>query len=426
MFTARALLTICFVSLSPLASAKDIFVDPSAASAGNGSKQKPYNNLQTLLKSGNVKGGDRVILKPGHYGKLTLYKKNNKSEVILQSEVKHKAVFSKIDIRDSDFWSVEGVKVILDQKTPPKARNLVDVETGSNHVRVSNSLIQSAENSSNWGEAEWNTKVKSGIFSRGEDVVYSGNIIRNVNFGITAMGHRAIVKDNVIEDFAGDGLRGLGNDSLFERNVVKNCHSVSKNHDDGFQSWSMNKNWKVGVSVVKNVILRRNVFIANERSNNNPKCDMQGIGMFDGMFENWIIENNIVVVDHWHGLTVTGAKNVRILNNTVFDPTGRKPGPAWIRVEDHKNGTKSKGNLVANNLANSFQFPDGGVLQLQNQIIRNPHALFVDPDNHDYRLKPGARAIDAGMDGVGPKIDFYGNPRPSGEKTDVGAAEFVN
>ena len=410
---------------STFANAKDIYVDPSAKSGGDGSPARPFNDLQKILNSGNVAGGDRVVLKPGHYGRLTLNKKNNQSAVILISEQKHRAVFSKIDIRDSDYWTLDGVKVLLDAHTPPKSRNLVDVETGSNNVIVRNSLILSAENTSDWGVEAWNTKVKSGIFSRGEGVEYSGNVIRNVNFGITAMGHNSIVKSNLIEDFAGDGLRGLGNDSLFEKNVVKNCHSVSKNHDDGFQSWSMNSNWKVGVSVVKNVVLRGNLFLANETPKNSPNCKMQGIGMFDGMFENWIIENNIVVVDHWHGLTVTGAKNVRITNNTVFDPTGRKPGPAWIRVEDHKNGKKSKGNLVANNLANSFQFPDGGVLQLQNQIIRNPHSLFVDPDNHDYRLKPGARAIDAGMDGVGPKVDFYGNPRPSGEKTDVGATEFV-
>jgi len=415
---------VCLLLSPSLSLAEDIYVDPSFTGTSNGTENAPWKDLVKQVYSKSLKGGDRILLKPGYYGHLSIYKKNNESEVQIISTVKHKAIFAKIDIRDSDYWTVDGVKVQLDKNTPEKARNLVDLETGSAHVRFINSYVSSSSNTEGWTPEEWNKKVKSGIFSRADPVDISHNDIRVVNDAITAMKGAATVVGNSISDFIGDGLRGLGSNSLYEGNIVKNCHKVSGNHLDGFQSWSMDGNWNVGVSVVKDVVLRGNIFIANETDQNSPKCDMQGIGMFDGMFENWVIENNIVVVDHWHGLSVYGAKNVKILNNTVFDPNRRKPGPAWIRLSNHKNGTKSQGNLVANNLASSFQFPDGGVLQLQNQIIRNPYAIFADPENQNYRLKEGARAIDAGMEGVGPKVDFYGNPRPSGEKIDVGAAEF--
>ncbi len=384
----------------------------------------PWRNLQSLIEGGLVKSGDTIYLFPGYYNLLTIYKNNKLSETKIVSISKHKAVFSKIMIRESENWTLDGVKVLKDLNTPSNARNLVDIETGSKNITVKNSIVLSAEDSLGWGVKEWNDRVKSGIFSRGTNVTILNNAVYNVDFGISMVGKKSTVLGNRVTDFSGDGLRGLGDESVFEENVVTNCHSVNQNHDDGFQSWSMDDKWNVGVSVVKNVSLKRNVFIANETKNNFPNCEMQGIGLFDGMFENWVIENNIVVVDHWHGITVMGAKNIKILNNTVFDPTDKKPGPAWIRITNHKKGNISSGNLVANNLTHSYSFPDGGVMQLQNQIIRNPYDLFVDPDNHDYRLKKRSRAVNAGMDGLGVDEDFFGNPRPSGSKTDVGAVEF--
>ncbi|MBE7636405.1 hypothetical protein GUA87_06075 [Sneathiella sp. P13V-1] len=420
----KVALVVGLFLFSTFANAKDIYVDPSATSGGDGSQAHPFNDLKRVVKSGSIMDG-RLYLAPGNYGNLVISKKVPSQGVEIISIQKHQAVFSSIKILSSKNWKIDGVKVRYDSETPKKVKYLVEVGYNSRNITVQNVLVTSSENIEAWNKSDWNNKTKSGIGSYAPGVKILDNIVENIDFGILALGQNSVVSGNLINHFSGDGLRGLGDNSLFEKNVVKNCHAVNDNHDDGFQSWSLGDDLKSGGGVIRNVSLRDNLFIGNETEDNSPKCYMQGIGLYDGMYEGWEISNNIVVVDHWHGIIVAGAKNVRITNNTVFDPTGRKPGPAWIRVEDHKNGKKSTGNLVANNLANSFQFPDGGVLQLQNQIIRNPHLLFVDPDNHDYRLKPGARAIDAGMDGVGPKVDFYGNPRPSGEKTDVGAAEFV-
>ena len=43
------------------------------------------------------------------------------------------------------------------------------------------------------------------------------------------------------------------------------------------------------------------------------------------MFVDWVIENNVVIVDHWHGITLGGARNCRIVNNTVIDPKSFDP-----------------------------------------------------------------------------------------------------
>jgi parallel beta-helix repeat protein len=54
---------------------------------------------------------------------------------------------------------------------------------------------------------------------------------------------------------------------------------------------------------------------------------MQDIGCFDGFFDGWVVENNVVITDHWHGISFYGMKNSRIVNNTVIDVNDQSPGP---------------------------------------------------------------------------------------------------
>ena len=52
------------------------------------------------------------------------------------------------------------------------------------------------------------------------------------------------------------------------------------------------------------------------------------------------------------------------------------------------------------------------------------HKIFVDPDHHDYRLRPGSPAIDAGTE-TDSKADIVGTSVPQGKAADIGAYEFV-
>lgn len=50
--------------------------------------------------------------------------------------------------------------------------------------------------------------------------------------------------------------------------------------------------------------------------------------------------------------------------------------------------------------------------------------IFVDPDNHDYRLRPGSPAIDGGTKTEDTE-DIAGTAVPQGDRPDIGAYEFV-
>ena len=102
---------------------------------------------------------------------------------------------------------------------------------------------------------------------------------------------------------------------------------IDNNHDDGIQSYSRDRLGCDGFGEVKGVVLRGNTIINFENLNQPLRCNFQGIGLFDGMFVDWVIADNLVVTNHWRGITVMGARNVKIENNIVVDNLAGKPGP---------------------------------------------------------------------------------------------------
>ena len=197
---------------------------------------------------------------------------------------------------------------------------------------------------------------------------------------------------------------------------MKNCYAVNDNHDDAFQSWSHGSGG-VGTGEVVGIVLRGNTFINYEDPDQPYRGPLQGIGCFDGTYVDWVVENNVIIVDHWHGITFLGVRNSRIVNNTVLDPNGREPGPPWIEIGPHKDGTPSSGSLVRNNLTTAISIDQQkGITEDHNLIIKNAAKIFVDPVGYDLHLKKKSKAVDSGSADMAPEIDLDKVRRPWGRR----------
>ena len=249
--------------------------------------------------------------------------------------------------------------------------------TGSDITFTRNDI--SFGDSTNWTAADWNAKTGNGIEANGTNIDISYNYLKNINFGING-GTGSHVHHNKIENFIGDGLRGWDN-STFDNNLVKNPYEVNDNHIDGFQSFV-----PLGSSV-KNVILRNNTFLV-EPSTNPLRSNMQGIGLFDGWYDNWIIENNLILVKPWHGIGLMGARNTVVQNNVAISPTNvASEAGTWITVFNSKAGEPSTGITYKNNYANTVMNTlDGNVKVPFTDYIK----YFVSPATGDFTFKSSA------------------------------------
>ncbi|MGQ9914499.1 MAG: choice-of-anchor Q domain-containing protein [Thermogutta sp.] len=454
--SCSALAALMLISLCVLPSqGADFYVDPQSGDAANdGSKDRPWRSLQEVLDRGGVetrnweslpykpdarlvpknagapvRPGDTIHLRSGDYGDLAIRGHYNQDFITIRAEEGHTPRFRSIRIQSGSHWILQGLHVSPEFGQGEKPRTMIFLEShgwrGPVHdIVIEDCVLQSADDTSQWSKEDWNRRACDGITGNGARIVVRRNRLKNVNFGISISGPNGLVEHNVVENFAGDGLRGLGDYGVFQYNVVKNCYDVNENHDDGFQSWSVGPGG-VGTGQVKGIVLRGNVIINYEDPNQLHRGALQGIGCFDGMYVDWVVENNVVFVDHYHGITFGGAVNCKIVNNTVIDPNDRRPGPAAVRIGNHKNGTPSRDCIVRNNLVSAIDVRGESMTVDHNLVVDNPAELFVDPQRWDFRLRGKSPAVDAGTAEGAPTTDIRGTARPQGDAVDLGAFEWT-
>lgn len=386
----------------------------------------PYDGTNTLTvknPGAPVKAGDTLVLLDGFHGEFYLRGAYNESPITIQAAAGQRPTLSRIFLSAGANWHFNGLTVSPSEAPSYANHTLITVESHGwhgpgSHVLIEDCSLYSVPDAAGWSLDDWNALACNAIQISGDCVTVRDSFCRNINFGISVSGNSCLISGNVVENFAGDGLRGLGNDLVFEYNVVKNCYDVNANHDDGFQSWSINDD-----PPRERVVLRGNTFINYEDPDQPFRGTLQGIGCFDGFYIDWVIENNLVITDHWHGISLYGAVDCRVVNNTVVDQNDESPGPPWILVNPHKDGTPSQGCVIRNNLAAAIT-ATGDTVADHNLLITDQNSLFVNPARLDFHLRPDAHeAIDTGSDLLAPTTDLDGESRPRGGGIDIGCDE---
>ena len=423
------LFLIVFLAVIPDSSARTFYVDPANGNINNvGDYTCPWDTLEQVFRQRKeLAEGDSLLLLNGHHGSPVI-RGNNADFIVISSYKDHQPTLSRVTFSASSKWKL--MNVIISPETAPDYRKatLVTINSSASEIVVENCRGYSVLDNSPWSKSDWVANSCTAVSIQG-----SNNIIRNCRFlnvrhGILVESDAAhnLIDSNVIENFAADGMRGIGSYNTFQNNTVKNCYDVDDNHDDGFQSYSYGPNG-VGKTTVYGNVLRGNTIINFTDPNQKFRGTLQGIGCFDGMYEDWVVENNVVIVNHWNGITFFGALNCKIVNNTLIDQNTLDPGPPWIKITAHKNGAKSSDNIIRNNLTADMA-NDSNIGQVDHNFtipFSRYDSYFVNIDEFDLRLKADARAIDRGSELDAPAIDILGTPRPQGDGYDIGAYEYT-
>ncbi len=413
------------VALPGVASAATYYADPSTGSMSNdGSYNSPWSTLQEVFDNGLigtlVQAGDTVLLLTGYHGEIDISYKSNSDYITIQAQSGHTPTFKRIKLRDCSKWIFRGL-TISPELAPGtfQPTTLFHIE-GSSYIIIENNNMYIVQDSSIWDINDWNNYVSNrhGIYGRNaNNITVRNNTIKNVYGGILAWGPNWLVEHNTIENFAGDGMQG-NSYQVFQYNIVKNSYDIDGNHDDGFQ---------IGPGGHYQVVLRGNIFITLPDSNNPLLGGAQGIGLWDGPYYDFIIENNIVISTHvMGGISLFDGQDSKIFNNIVFNPMLGDSGYAtYIRLGSKGNGG-NENITIRNNIAHSFPSNIGTIYSDHNLDVDNYNwdDLFVDYQNFDYRHKAGSPAIDAGSPNLAPVYDILGNTRDA--QPDIGAYEYLS
>ena len=443
LYNKRAfLLFLCWFLFNLMVNAASYYADPSNGSMSNtGASSSPWSSLEDVMNSSiTFSAGDIIFLRTGNHG-FPKINKVNTGYVEIRPQSGHNPIIDRIYIGNNpsaSYWKLNGLTVQI-ENVAAFPISLITLYPSSSNIIVENCTIQSTDNTTNYTRNDWRDKTNHGIRSQGNGHTIIDNSIQNIAVGLSIESENTLISNNTIQYFTIDGIRGLASDCIYEKNTIKDNVAVfiySENHYDGFQAYTC---CPVGADTLKNVILRKNLIINCTDTTRQWRGPMQGMAGFDGYFENWTIENNIIITDHWHGITLLGALNCRIINNTVVDPYDITPidpfdpqsvsnsGPAWIKIAAHKNNNPSLNNTVRNNLTADIQNDIGIGIVDSNIVIgssNNYSSYFVNYSAFDYHLLSSSTAIDVGNSNLAPLNDFDNNPRPSGLGIDVGAYEY--
>jgi parallel beta-helix repeat protein len=365
------------------------YCDPVLGSAkGDGSAGQPWRTIEEVVRArliqlcdqkgapsnpdAPVKPGDTILLRSGWQGILSLSGGYNNQPITIAAAPEQVPKVGWVEIGEGKNWIVRGLTVSPSLAPTPLSRVPHDLvmlgERGgeeSADLVVEDCFVYSVLDTTGWTGRDWVEKPASGIWlgRHGKRHVARNNYVLNTRFGIQLCAPDSLAEGNVVVNFSADGMRATRGGQVLQYNVIKNnfvgARDGDDNHDDGIQVFLFN----VGTGTVRDVTLRGNIIIGRETDGLPFPNSLQGIGCFDGPLVHFLVESNVVCVNHYHGISLYDAQGCTIQDNTCFS---RWPGRArpWIMLGQKKK--QAGGNAVRNNLAHSYNFKTDAQVRAEN------------------------------------------------------------
>lgn len=419
-----AALVITLIGATQPVGAATFYVAPlGAAISGtpNGTLASPWPSSDVAFASGRIAAGDTVLLMDGKHGSLNV-QQSFSSTVTVMSQNARMAHVENIYVGGTARNVIIKNLKVWPSSAATRVANLVAATATASDIQFVNLDVRSGQDAysyESWSAADWIARRTNGASLAGPRIQIRQSNFTGITFGIILTSNDGVAAGNTIDGFSADALRGAGERTTFRDNYAQNCVLVDENHADGFQSYTP--------TVVYGLTLVRNTIIEWTLAPSHPlRCGLQGIGIFDGEHHNITINDNVIATRMGHGITVYGAHNAKIFNNTVVNIDGIQPGYPWIGIYPSKAGVPSADVVVANNLAMGFYGGNDAANRVKftnNRIIRDVSNVFPNWKNFNYQLPKTSRYVDIADPTYATALDVLRRPRPVGNGPDLGAFE---
>ena len=421
-----ALLAIAFTPLAQAAPAlaqNTHYVAPKdttiTCQGNHGEITCPWTSVNSALQSGNIAGGDTLLLMNGMHDRIVITGQTFTPSVAIEAQTPHQATVDTVFLRTANGLTFRNLMVYSTLSNPFP---LFRAEKDTSRISLEGLKVQSVaqiDSVLSWTKDQWLEWRRHGVWLGSSDSQVVDTTVRAVQSGIWSSGRNNKILNNKISEVTGDGLRA-GSQTTVRGNHVANFLRVDTDHIDGFQSIGSTTDPVTGLVFAENRILEW-----THGSSHPLQTSIQGIGMFDGFYDDFLIQNNVISISAHHGIAVYGGRGGRIVNNTVVQRSGNPEKFPWIGVFNHKNSTPSRNIVTANNLAMAFAGASAtnNVVLTDNSVVLYPDTVFSNVSNFDYRLQDDSPLIDKANPLYAPGVDIEMSSRPSGGGPDLGAFE---
>lgn len=355
------------------AGAATLYVAPKDAVVSgdrDGSKAHPWATPAAALAK--ARAGDTIVLLDGDYGALVVKNRKFSTPVTIRAENPRKAHLERIAITGTSGNMVFRNLSVWPSNPDKAGATRVDAGFATN-VTFDGLDVRSASTASGyagWTKAQWAAHGLKGFQARGANVTLKNSTFTGLGFGIVMLGKGAAVDGNAVRGFSMDGIRVLGNNSTVRGNLVTDAVRINKNHPDAIQSWAQNG------KPVKGLVIADNTIVEWSSAKKSPyRAKLQGIGLFDGWYDDLKITGNRIAVTAYHGIAVYGGRGVQITGNTVVNGKGNKAGYPWIGVFDKKKGPPSRNVTVSGNTAMKYIVASDKA----NKVVSSKNGVIADP-----------------------------------------------
>lgn len=302
-------------------------------------------------RSGQIHGGDVVELMDGEYGDVSIVGFYNAQFVTIRAAAGQHPVLDSLKINAASKWIVQGLKFrASSQPQGPKRAALIDIGRGASAAAVENVFfidndVATVDDTSKWSLEDWVEKPTTtyGLMSGARCATISGNHFHNLRNALSVSGPNSIVSNNLFDNVGNDAIDFSSSHIVIQCNLVRDGrHSPAEpNHPDGIQGWTVNG------AINRDVLIDSNTLI---HIGHETGYDMQGISLFDGEWDGLTVTNNVVVTNHWHGISLFGVSNSIVANNTIV-PVLPNQRPIWIQIGPSKNKRPAANVIVRNNVS---------------------------------------------------------------------------